>query len=213
MNLKTFEIRIKNSKDKNYLKNYIFKYRHWQNILTIFAINLLKSNNKDYKDFLDYAIIRACVADTKGDKKKQERIAYIKDKYRDNELYQELLKVAKELKTHNLVEIVKRLKKDFSNYFKILKDYKKNPSKYRGLPQLPKAKKKNQIGINLNKKMRCFYLVKNNFHKLSKKIIEYLQLDNVTHLVISSSLAKLKNNGNCNLRKSVKPCEAKQSLF
>ena len=86
MNLKTFEIRITNSKDKNYLKNYIFKYRHWQNILTILAINLFKSDNKDYKNFLDYAIIRACVADTKVDKKKQERIAYIKDKYKDTEL-------------------------------------------------------------------------------------------------------------------------------
>ena len=362
MNLKTFEIRVTNTKDKKYLTNYIYKYRHWQNILTILAINLFKSDNKDYKHFLDYAIIRACVADTKGDKKKIETIAYIKEKYKDNELYQELLKIGKELKTHNLVEIVKRLKKDFFNYFILLKDYKNNPNKYTGLPHLPKAKKiseitnyaialdsfnsisfkkKNQIGINLNKKMRYFYLgninnipifnneiksvkikyqnnqiylqftykpihsqfsilnsqltkyagldiglnnlvslfiddkitpsliidgakykyynyrfnklisklnqsisneaieyktsktetkypikwskkgyklknfktfltqkrneyFKNNFHKLSKKIIEYLQIHNITHLVISSSLAELKNNGECKLKKTTK---------
>ena len=362
--LKTFEIRVINTKDQDYLKNYIYKYRHWQNILTILTINLFKSNNSDYKHFLDYAVVRACVADTKGDKKKIEIIEYIKEKYKDNQLYQDLVSVGQELKTHNLVEIVKRLKKDFSNYFKALKDYQTNPSKYTGLPQLPKAKKlselsnysipldsfnsisfkkKNVVGINLNSKMRYFYLgntdeidifknseiksvkvkfqnnqiylqftytnnkstnipiinnqstkyagldiglnniislfiddkttpsliidgakykyynyrynkqvaklnktiskeviefkesktgtkypikwskkgdylkkiktyltqkrneyFKNSFHKLSKKVIEYLQLQNVTHLVISSSLAELKNNGNCFLKKSTK---------
>ena len=104
MNLKTFEIRVTNTKDTNYLKSYIYQYRHWQNLLTILTINLFKSNNSDYKHFLDYAIIRACIAGTKGD----------------------------------------------------------------------------------------------------KKIIEYLQLHNVTHLIISTKLAELKNNGNCNLRKSTK---------
>lgn len=359
--MKTFEIRVTNTKDQKFLKNYIYKYRHWQNILTILAINLFKSNNSDYKHFLDYAIVRACIRNTKGDKKKEDTIAYIKEKYKDNKLYKELIEIGQELKTHNLVEIVKRLKKDFSNYFKALKDYKNNPSK--NLPQLPKAKKlsqlinysipldsycsisfkkKNYVGINLSKKMRYFYIgktndidifkrsdiksvqikfqnnqiylqftykpinskssilnyqstkyagvdiglnniislfiddkttpslivdgakykyynyrynklvsklntsiskeviefkktkigtkypikwskrgnylkrfktyitqkrneyFKNSFHKLSKKIVEYLQLHNVTHLVISSSLAELKNSGNCNLRKSVK---------
>ena len=33
--MKTFKIRVTNTKDKNYLKNYIYKYRYWQNILTI----------------------------------------------------------------------------------------------------------------------------------------------------------------------------------
>jgi len=360
--MKTFEIRVTNTKDQNYLKRYIYKYRHWQNILTILVINLFKANNSDYKYFLDYAVIRACVADTKGDKKKVETIAYIKNQYKNNELYQNLISVGKELKTHNLVEITKRLKKDFSNYFKALKDYKKNPNKYIGKPQLPKAKKlsqlvnysipldssnsisfkkKNLVGINLNSKMRYFYLgkedeisifrdsiiksvkvkfqnnyiylqfthqsllqeeeqlndkykyagldiglnniislfiddkttpslivdgakykyynyrynkqvaklntdisneaiefrknktgnkypikwssrgnylkryktyltqkrneyFKNSFHKVSRKIVEYLQFHNVAQLIISSSLAELKNNGECKLKKSTK---------
>ena len=49
----TFEIRINNNKDKSYLFNYIYSYKHWQNILTILAINLFKDNNSDYKYFLD----------------------------------------------------------------------------------------------------------------------------------------------------------------
>ena len=99
--MKTFEIRVTNSKDQNYF---------WQNVLTLIVINLFKSENRDYKHFLDYGVIRACVADTKGDKKKIETIAYIKEKYKDNKLYQDLVNVGQELKTHNLVEIVKRLK-------------------------------------------------------------------------------------------------------
>jgi len=129
--MKTFEIRVTNRKDEHYLINYIYKYRHWQNLLTILTINLFKSNNRDYKCFSDYAIIRACIADTK-------------EKYKNSELYQELLKIGKELKTHNLVEIIKRLKKDFSNYLKTLKDYKNNPiDSYVSIS----FKKKNQIGI------------------------------------------------------------------
>jgi len=81
--LKTFEIRVTNTKDQNYLKNYIYKYRHWQNILTILTINLFKIDNKDYKHFLDYAVVRACIAGTTGDKKKIETVAYIKEKSKD----------------------------------------------------------------------------------------------------------------------------------
>ncbi len=356
---KTFEVRIKNRKDKKYLKGFIIKYRHWQNILTIIVINLFNSNNPDYKCFLDYRVVRACISNTRGSKGKVETISYIKDKYKDNQLHKDLVEVGKELKTHNLVEIVKRLKKDFSNYFNELKDYNKKPDKYTGHPQLPKTKKlslitnysipldsynsisfkkKNYVGINLSKRMRYFYIgrvdetnifknniksvqvkyqnneiylqftyqytnnqptnklypkyagldiglnnlvtlfvddketpsliidgakykyynyrfnklnskldeeiakevteykevketkypvkwtergyylkrfktyiaqkrneyFKTNFHKLSKKIIEYLLQAKVTHLAISTTLANLKNNGECKLRKSVK---------
>ena len=31
----TFEIRINSNADKSYLYNYIHKYKHWQNIITI----------------------------------------------------------------------------------------------------------------------------------------------------------------------------------
>lgn len=358
--IRTFEIRIIDTKDKTYLKNYIFKYRHWQNILTLLTVNLFKSDNKDYKYFLDYEIIRACISDTDGSKSKIDKIAYIKENYKDNILYKDLITIGRQLKVHNLSEIVKRFKKDFSNYFIALKDYKKNPEKYEGLPQLPgpkklskidqysipldsyasislkKLEKRHLLGINLSSKMKYFYLgkdielfkntksvkvkyqnnqiylqfsyesddlplkqfepqkyagldiglnnlvslfiddkntpsltidganykyynyrynklisklnqsisleaiefktskkgtkypvkwtdkgmylkkfktyltqkrneyFKNSFHKLSKKIVEYLQLHNVNHLVISSSLAELKNNGKCNLRKSTK---------
>ena len=95
------------------------------------------------------------------------------------------------LKNHNLVMIIRRFKKDFSNYFKALKDWKKNPKKYTGMPKMPKARKlsklakfsipldknswstkKNLVGINLDSKMRYFYIGKTikNGKVLGKKI-------------------------------------------
>lgn len=188
----TFEIRINSNADKSYLYNYIHKYKHWQNIITIMVTDLFKKNNSDYKYFLDYEIVRACISDTAGSTKKQDKIFYIKNKYRDNELYKQLIEVGKELKNHNLVMILRRFKKDFNNYFKALKDWKSNPNRYTGMPQMPKPRKlseltnysipldnsnswsikKNLIGINLNSKMRYFYIGKiiKNGKVLNKKI-------------------------------------------
>lgn len=51
------------------------------------------------------------------------------------------------------------------------------------------------------KRNNYFY---SEFHKISKRILEYLYINNVGVLVVSSSLANLKNNGNCKITKDVK---------
>ena len=51
------------------------------------------------------------------------------------------------------------------------------------------------------KRNNYFY---SEFHKISKRILEYLYINNVGTLVISSNLASLKNNGNCEMKKDVK---------
>lgn len=61
----------------------------------------------------------------------------------------------------------------------------------------------------LNKFKSFLYEKRNNyyyseFHKISKRILEYLYINNVGTLVVSSNLANLKNNGNCEMRKDVK---------
>ena len=192
----TFEIRINSNADKIFFYNYIYKYKHWQNIITILVTDLFKKNDSDYKYFLDYEIIRACISDTLGSIKKQAKIQYIKNKYQDNELYKQLLEVGRELKNHNLVMVLRRFKKDFGNYFKTLKDYKKNPHKYTGQPQMPRARKlselihysipldsgawstkKNLIGINLKDKMRYFYIGKTiKDEKVLDKTIQSLSI-------------------------------------
>ena len=154
--MKSFEIRVTNTKDQNYLRDYIYKYRHWQNILTILTINLFKSDNEDYKHFLDYAVVRA------------KQIAKL-DETISNEAIE----------------------------FKTSKTGTKYPIKWSSKGYYLKRFK-----TYITQKRNEYF--KNSFHKLSKKIVEYLQLHNITHLVISSSLAQLKNSGNCNVRKSVK---------
>ena len=58
------------------------------------------------------------------------------------------------------------------------------------------------------KKFRSFLYEKRNrffrdqFHKISKRILEYLYLNRVTDLIISRNLSELKNNGGVNLGKS-----------
>lgn len=64
--------------------------------------------------------------------------------------------------------------------------------------------------INYLNNFKSFLYEKRNnyyyseFHKISKRILEYLYINNVGTLVLSSSLANLKNNGNCEMRKDIK---------
>lgn len=78
------------------------------------------------------------------------------------------------------------------------------------------AKKELNEGLNilddikyLSKFKSFLYEKRNNyfyseFHKISKRILEYLYINNVGTLVVSSSLANLKNNGDCEIRKDIK---------
>ena len=74
----TFEIRINNSADKTYLYNYIYEYKHWQNIITILVTYLFKKNDSDYRYFLDYEIVRACVGETAGSIKNRQKFIILK---------------------------------------------------------------------------------------------------------------------------------------
>jgi len=51
------------------------------------------------------------------------------------------------------------------------------------------------------KRNRFFF---DQFHKVSKRILQYLDKHNVTELVISKNLNRLKNNGNCTIQKKTK---------
>jgi putative transposase len=66
-----------------------------------------------------------------------------------------------------------------------------------------------QKGKDINKFISFLYSKRNKyfydqFHKVSKRIVEYLHFNNITDLYLSKNLAELKNNGECELSKSVK---------
>lgn len=74
---------------------------------------------------------------------------------------------------------------------------KKYPSKYNNRGEYLRNFKK----FLYEKRHRYF---ENEFNKLSRRVVEYLLLNNVTNLVISYNLAELKYNGKCKLNKAAK---------
>ena len=146
--LRTFSIRIKSDKLENKLKNILFTYKHFENILLI-LINQNYNLYKEGKDTNDFnlltspQIMRNALYDYNS--KHSAQIEYLKNKYRDNQLWQELKEVVKKLKPHNLTYIIKRIKASFKTYFTNLKTYKQNPSLFTGIPKPPKPKKLTKI--------------------------------------------------------------------
>ncbi|MFP3206896.1 MAG: IS200/IS605 family accessory protein TnpB-related protein, partial [Hydrogenobaculum sp.] len=57
------------------------------------------------------------------------------------------------------------------------------------------------ISFLYSKRNRFFH---DQFHKMAKRVVEYLNLHGVSELFISKNLAELKNNGQCELNKAVK---------
>lgn len=71
-------------------------------------------------------------------------------------------------KAHVAQQCLKQLNSNYTSYFKALKDYKKNPSKYNGIPKKPKFKNK-QNGITFTYqsiKIKDQFIVINKQHKV-----------------------------------------------
>ncbi|PKP59784.1 MAG: transposase [Candidatus Altiarchaeales archaeon HGW-Altiarchaeales-1] len=60
---------------------------------------------------------------------------------------------------------------------------------------------KEEISVMFEERKKYF---KDQFHKISKGMLEYLHINKVTDLYISNTLAELKNNGKCKLKTRVK---------
>lgn len=92
------------------------------------------------------------------------------------------------LHSHNRQQQLKQLSQDWKSYFSSLKDFKKNPSKYKGMPRPPKFKnmntnpsqviftefgvrfKDNTLKLSLSKKMQSKYKVKSLNFLLPKPV-------------------------------------------
>lgn len=175
MNKRTFNIHIKNSLIKKILLNYIYKYRHFNNLYIIFV----DENKEDLFTLLDYNVMRAVLRNTKGGKN-SDKVKYIQDKYKNNQKFNELKKLSNELKIHNISAHIKDLKTKYITFFrnikKSIKTNKPRPKKLKNIVNysilLDKIsvsfKKKDKIGINLYDKM--FYIKFNDVYL--KKIVD-----------------------------------------
>jgi len=146
--LRIFSIRIKNEKLEKELKQTLFTYKHFENILLI-LINQNYNLYKDGKDTNDFNLLTSPQLMRNAlngyNSKNSQQLEYLKNKYKDNQLWQALKETAKKLKPHNLTEVIKRVRSNFKTYFTNLEAYKQNPSLFTGIPKPPKPKKLSKI--------------------------------------------------------------------
>ncbi|WP_427337866.1 RNA-guided endonuclease TnpB family protein [Caloranaerobacter sp. DY30410] len=195
-NIRTYKMRIKDKKFKSKVINYIYKYRHFENMYIILLNQDYKQNIGDFKLLINYEIMRALFRGTTP-KKLEEELTYIRKKYKNHQIMNDLIRLSKELKIHNLVEIMKRVKSQYKGFFTKIKngDYKAKPPKPKKLSKLANytipldsakgfsLKRKNRLGINLNDKMIRTYIN----HKELKKVVGDLSKIKAVHLNFSNS--------------------------
>jgi IS605 OrfB family transposase len=192
---RVFSIRIKNDKLEKELKQILFIYKHFENILLI-LINQNYNLYKDGKDTNDFRLLtspqlmRNALYDYNS--KNSQQLEYLKNKYKDNQLWQALKETAKKLKPNNIFGIIKRIKANFKTYFTNLEAYKQNPNLFTGIPKPPKPKnlskitnysveldkycslsfarleKENLVGINLSNSMIYIHIDKKQVEKLTE---------------------------------------------
>jgi len=207
MNNRTFIIHIKDNKYKQIFTNYIFKYRHFENLFLI----ILKENKDDFNLLSNYRVMRAVLAETEGGNEKNN-VLKIKEKYKNNDKLNELINLSKNLKIHNISDLIKKVKSNYKTFFTNIKNnVKTNTPKAKKLSLVSNysilldkiaftLKKKDKIGINLSDKM--FYIdfnhdyLPNNIKSIK---VVYSNKDIYLHI---NYLKKDKLNYNLNLKEA-----------
>ena len=212
--LKTFSIHESNLSIVKSIKSSLFVYKHLENILNILLSQLLTlSDNDDLNDnqkeelktifwlLLNPIIMKAVLSHNSGGVNTSDSIEKINNYLKDNDLFFQAKSLYKDLNAHNISMLIRRLNKDWSNYFASLKEFSNgNPKGLTGKPSFPKPKKLSKVfnyslpleqskfslkklkqgllGINLGKKMFYTYIGKN---------IDYITSKNINNLTISYS--------------------------
>lgn len=145
--LKTFSIHETDLSFVRHIKSLLFQYKHLENIINILLQqqfnknqNLLnhidKDNNidKELKDkdselilgkemfnlLLNPIIMKAVLNHNTGGIKTKETIAKVNKYFQHNDLFNQAIIASKQLNDKNISMIIRRLKKDWSNYFSII---------------------------------------------------------------------------------------------
>jgi IS605 OrfB family transposase len=182
--LRAFSVRIKDDKLEKELKHLLFTYRHFENMLLILISQNyeLYKNGKDTNDFnflTSPQLIRNALYDYNS--KNSQQLEYLKNKYKDNQLWQTLKETAKKLRPYNIIEIIKRVKANYKTYFTNLEAYKQNPNLFTGIPKSPKPKKLSKMtnySVELDKYTSL------SFAKLEKKNLIGINLSNGSNSMV-----------------------------
>lgn len=212
--LKTFSIHESNLSLVTSISQNLFVYKHLENILNIILAQLLSlSDNIDLSDLkkeqlktifwllLNPIIMKAVLSNNSGGLKTKYSITLVNTYFKDNDLFQQAKALYKDLNSHNISMIIRRLNKDWKNHFSSLKEfYNGNLKGLTGKPSYPKPKKLSKVfnyslpletskfslkklnqgllGITIGKKMIYTYIGKN---------IDYIENKTINNVTISYS--------------------------
>ncbi len=150
-NLMTFQVHETNEDKASMIKEWILHYKHLDNMLCLLIRQEYEIQwaieNKSLRDYtmvnllLNAVIMKAVISSNTGGKKTSREIATVNAYFKDNPVFQQMKEHGQILNDKCSSMIVRRLRKDWMNYFKALKDFKVSPEKYFGLPQPPKPKR------------------------------------------------------------------------
>ena len=142
---KVLTIRVSGKERKIKVRKLLYDLAHFRNLLLIF-INNYRLN---YKEFLLNQSIIYGLLTKKGysGKYKEEYEKVLKNISTNGELKDILdVLVSQKEKTGNtylIQSVIRQVIKDFQNYFKALREYERNPKKFKSKPRPPKPKKLN----------------------------------------------------------------------
>lgn len=189
--LRTSKIKINHKQFKEFAINKVYLTRHFENIYLLLLRQDYEQDIGDWNKLINFKIMRAVIRDNKGGKRYREDIEYIKEKYKDHQLMQDLIEVGQELKIHNLVMTMKKVKNDYKSYFSKLDNGKEsNPPQPKKLSTMNSytlkldnsnsfslfKKGENKLGITLDHNVGRQYLKVN--HKQLTKLVDG-DLDNI----------------------------------
>lgn len=193
--INSMKVRIKDNNLISFLKNKMYSTKHFENILLILIQqDYTQNQGKNFKYLINGKVMRAVLVSSKGGKN-AEKVNYIKEFYKNNELMNSLIEVSKNLKVHNLVEQIKDIKKNYKSYFTKVKkgDTQARPPKAKKLSKIhnmtifmdgykgftfkhPKKSKNNTLGFNLDEKMRYTHV---NHEKIIDVVGNLNNIDNI----------------------------------
>lgn len=204
--LKTFSIHETDLSLVKSISHSLFVYKHLENIINILLAHLLlqtdnidlsSGNKEELKNIfwllLNPIIMKAVLSNNSGGLKTKDSISTINTYFKDNTLFQQAKSLYKDLNDKNISMIIRRLNKDWKNYFSSLHDfYNGNPKGLTGKPSFPKPKKLSKVfnyslplesskfslkklnqgllGITVGKKMIYTYIGKNVYYIQNKTI-------------------------------------------
>ena len=211
---KTFSIHESDLSIVKSITHTLFIYKHLENILNLLlAQQLTLSDTEDLTDIqkqeiksmfwllLNPVVMKAVLSHNSGGKSTKNTISLVNTYFKDNILFQQAKELYKDLNAHNISMLIRRLNKDWKNYFSSLKDfYNGNKKGLTGKPSCPKPKKLSKVfnyslplesskfslkkikqsllGINIGKKIIYTYIGKN---------IDYINNKNINNVTVSYS--------------------------